>query len=136
MSCLKFCGKIMTINNNNLNKLLIKSNLKEIYTFNRGIYITNLLKENDGLKKNYNPGELKLINLLRNKFPNAKTIEVNDISGGCGSMYEVFVETNEFKNIRKVKQHQMVNQVLEAEIKNNMHGLRIYTAAAESIDKK
>ena len=79
-------------------------------------------------KRQITSGEKKLIDMLKKRFPTAKTIEVNDISGGCGSMYEIFVETDEFKTMRKVKQHQIINQVLQSEIKNNMHGLRIYTA--------
>ena len=77
-------------------------------------------------------GEKKLIDMLRLRFPQAKEIEVKDISGGCGSMYAVYVETSEFKNIRTVKQHQLINDVLKAEIKNNMHGLRIQTAVPEN----
>lgn len=73
-------------------------------------------------------GEKKLISLLKARFPKAKNIDVVDISGGCGAMYTIFVESIEFKNIRMVKQHQMINDVLLAEIKNNMHGLRIQTA--------
>ena len=77
-------------------------------------------------------GEKKLIDMLKQRFPKAKCIEVQDISGGCGSMYAIYVETIEFKNIKTVKQHQLINEVLKAEIKNNMHGLRIQTAVADS----
>lgn len=79
-------------------------------------------------KRVVSEGEAKLIGLLRARFPNAKHIDVVDISGGCGAMYTVYVETSEFRNMRTVRQHQMVNDVLLAEIKNNMHGLRIQTA--------
>jgi stress-induced morphogen len=137
MLALKFYRKMsISLTNSNLNRLLLKTNFKEIYInkLNRTIHHTNLMCRNeyDDFKKVSNAGEKKLLNLLRKRFPNAKTIEVNDISGGCGNMYEIFVETNEFKNIRKVKQHQMINQALQAEIRNNMHGLRIYTAASEN----
>jgi stress-induced morphogen len=93
-----------------------------------------LTSSNDGdtdSKKVPSQAEQKLIDMLKKRFPDAKIVDVNDISGGCGSMYEVYVETNEFKNIKKVKQHQIINQVLESEIKNNMHGLRIYTGIPE-----
>ena len=83
-------------------------------------------------KRVVSEGEAKLIGLLRARFPNAKHIDVVDISGGCGAMYTVYVETNEFRNMRTVRQHQMVNDVLLAEIKNNMHGLRIQTAVPSS----
>jgi stress-induced morphogen len=72
-------------------------------------------------------GEKLIMKLLRERFPNAKEVEASDISGGCGSMYAVYVETEEFKNTRKIKQHKMVQDALKEEIKN-MHGIRVQTA--------
>ena len=80
-------------------------------------------------KKPKTEGEQKLIDMLRNRFQSANEIEVIDISGGCGNMYAVFVESAEFIKVRKVKQHKMVNDVLNKEIKENMHGIRIQTCA-------
>ena len=77
-----------------------------------------------------NPAEMKLIDILKEKFPSATDIAVVDISGGCGSMYEVFVESPDFKGIRLMKQHKMVTEALKSEIKD-MHGLRISTVASE-----
>ena len=51
---------------------------------------------------------------------------MNDVSGGCGAMYEIIVESIEFKGISRVKQHQMITNILKEEIKD-MHGLRIHT---------
>uniref|UniRef100_A0A8B9DW17 BolA family member 3 n=1 Tax=Anser cygnoides TaxID=8845 RepID=A0A8B9DW17_ANSCY len=48
-------------------------------------------------------------------------------NGGCGAMYEVHIESEEFREKRPVQQHQMVNQALSEEIKS-MHGLRIFTS--------
>ncbi|MBN3273730.1 BOLA3 protein, partial [Polyodon spathula] len=42
-------------------------------------------------------------------------------------MYEIHVESEEFKGKKTVQQHQLVNQALKEEIKA-MHGLRIFTA--------
>uniref|UniRef100_A0A8B9MTV5 BolA family member 3 n=1 Tax=Accipiter nisus TaxID=211598 RepID=A0A8B9MTV5_9AVES len=47
--------------------------------------------------------------------------------GGCGAMYEIHIESEDFKEKRMVQQHQMVNQALSEEIKS-MHGLRIFTS--------
>ncbi len=77
------------------------------------------------------PAEARLISLLRDRFPTATDIAVADVSGGCGAMYEVYVESPEFKGVRVVKQHQMITDALKAEIKD-MHGLRISTAASPS----
>ncbi|NXX64683.1 BOLA3 protein, partial [Spizella passerina] len=73
-------------------------------------------------------GESRLARLLREKFPRASTIKVVDISGGCGDMYEIHVESEEFREKRPVQQHRMVTQALSEEIKH-MHGLRIFTSA-------
>ena len=82
-------------------------------------------------QKRTTDGEQLIRKLLEAKFPQAKTIEVEDISGGCGSMYQIIVESTEFKGMRKVKMHQMVNDCLQKEIKHNMHGLRIHTAVPD-----
>ena len=76
------------------------------------------------------PAEINLINTLKQNFPSATDIAVVDISGGCGSMYEVFVESPDFKGLRLVKQHQMVTEALKGEIRD-MHGLRISTVVSE-----
>ncbi|XP_028920330.1 bolA-like protein 3 [Ornithorhynchus anatinus] len=76
-------------------------------------------------------GELRVARLLREKFPRAAAIRVVDISGGCGAMYEIHIESEEFKEKRTVQQHQMVNQALKEEIKE-MHGLRIFTSVPRS----
>ncbi|KAJ6636887.1 hypothetical protein lerEdw1_013928 [Lerista edwardsae] len=80
-------------------------------------------------------GEARVAQVLKEKFPQAAAIKVVDISGGgsssssggCGAMYEIHIESEEFKEKRTVQQHQMVNQALSEEIKT-MHGLRIFTS--------
>ena len=68
---------------------------------------------------------------LSGAFPKASTIEVADISGGCGAMFEIYVQSSEFAGKRLVQQHQMVNKALQKEIKI-MHGLRISTVLPDS----
>nr|XP_020464279.1 bolA-like protein 3 isoform X2 [Monopterus albus] len=70
--------------------------------------------------------EVRIANILREKFPLASSLKVVDISGGCGAMYEIHIESSEFKGKRTVQQHQLVNQALKDEIQG-MHGLRIFT---------
>ena len=100
---------------------LIKLNRSLLQLFNRQFSISNSIFNDKMPVKS--DGELKLINMLKERFSGAKLVEVTDISGGCGSMYAVYVETLEFKNLRKIKQHQMVTEVLKSEITNNMHGI-------------
>ncbi|XP_072213143.1 bolA-like protein 3 [Excalfactoria chinensis] len=76
-------------------------------------------------------GEERVSRVLRQKFPRASAIRVVDISGGCGAMYEIHIESEEFREKRTVQQHQMVNQALSEEIKS-MHGLRIFTSVPKT----
>uniref|UniRef100_A0A8C0P3P3 BolA-like protein 3 n=3 Tax=Canis lupus TaxID=9612 RepID=A0A8C0P3P3_CANLF len=72
-------------------------------------------------------GELKVTRILKENFPGATAIQVTDISGGCGAMYEIHIDSEEFKEKRTIQQHQMINQALKEEIKR-MHRLRIFTS--------
>ncbi|XP_072321229.1 bolA-like protein 3 [Eucyclogobius newberryi] len=71
-------------------------------------------------------GEGRIVKILQEKFPMASSLKVVDISGGCGAMYEIHIESSEFKGKRTIQQHQLVNQALKEEIQG-MHGLRIFT---------
>ncbi|TWW68046.1 Synaptic vesicle membrane protein VAT-1 -like protein-like [Takifugu flavidus] len=55
-------------------------------------------------------GEVRITKILKEKFPLAASLKVVDISGGCGAMYEVHIESMEFKGKRTIQQHQLVNQ--------------------------
>ena len=56
----------------------------------------------------------------------ATHVEVEDISGGCGSMYRVMVVSPEFEGLALVKQHRLVQKAIAGEIAN-MHGLTLKT---------
>ncbi|KAL3065479.1 hypothetical protein OYC64_015617 [Pagothenia borchgrevinki] len=71
-------------------------------------------------------GETRIVNILKEKFPSAASLKVVDISGGCGAMYEIHIESSEFKGKRTIQQHKLVNEALKEEIQG-MHGLRIFT---------
>ncbi|XP_053689479.1 bolA-like protein 3 [Sabethes cyaneus] len=81
----------------------------------------------NGTNKN---SEQTLRKVLQSKFPKARNVVVSDISGGCGSMYEIYVETAEFEGLSTVKQHRLITETLKKEIKD-MHGLRIHTSIPE-----
>ncbi|XP_012260993.1 bolA-like protein 3 [Athalia rosae] len=74
--------------------------------------------------------EQRMISILRDRFPKAKLIEVTDVSGGCGAMFEVNVVAPEFKGLNTVKQHRLINEILKEEIKD-MHGIRIHTSVQD-----
>ena len=75
--------------------------------------------------------EENLIKMLSTAFPKATDIAVVDVSGGCGSMYEVHIEAPDFGGMRTVKQHQLVTKALSTQIKD-MHGIRISTSVSPS----
>jgi len=58
------------------------------------------------------------------------TVEVEDVSGGCGSFMKVTVTSAEFANKPRVKQHRMVQEVIKEEVAA-LHGLNIITGVAE-----
>ena len=108
---------------------LIRSILSKNYKFltqSHNTFSTTTIKNTpeDNNQREISAGEAKLVNILKQKFPKADLVQVEDISGGCGSMYTVFVQSVEFNGLRLVKRHQMINEALKAEIKE-MHGLRI-----------
>jgi len=61
----------------------------------------------------------------------ATEVEVVDISGGCGSMYKVEIESPKFAGVPLVKQHRMVTEILRSDI-SEMHGLTITTKVPPS----
>lgn len=77
-------------------------------------------------------GEQLLIDTLRGSL-DISDIEVRDISGGCGSMYEVYVCSREFAGKRTLAQHRMVKDILKEHVKQ-MHGLRVMTTVPPTED--
>ncbi|CAG5178708.1 uncharacterized protein ALTATR162_LOCUS8836 [Alternaria atra] len=75
-----------------------------------------------------NEAELHVFNKIKAELEPVK-LEVQDISGGCGSMYAIQVESPKFKGLTVIKQHKLVNEVLKDEIKS-WHGVQLRTKAA------
>jgi stress-induced morphogen len=70
---------------------------------------------------------------LRNVMA-ATHVQVDDISGGCGSMYKIFVVSPEFEGLALVKQHRLVQKAIAGEIAD-MHGLTLKTQTAKQFKK-
>lgn len=64
-----------------------------------------------------------------NANANVVPSQVQDISGGCGSMYAIEIESPKFAGLTVIKQHKLVNQVLKEEIAK-WHGVQLRTKAA------
>ncbi|CAM9681468.1 unnamed protein product [Phaeothamnion confervicola] len=69
--------------------------------------------------------EEELADVLRTKLGATKA-EVKDISGGCGSMFSLDVESPMFVGKSLVNQHRLVKDALKDDIAN-MHGLTLKT---------
>jgi len=70
-------------------------------------------------------GEQAIYDKLFEHFLPSK-LQVQDISGGCGTFYAIGINSASFKDIPVVKQHRMVTSVLKEEIRV-IHGLQIKT---------
>lgn len=55
-------------------------------------------------------------------------LEVQDVSGGCGSMYALDIVSEQFAGLSVIKQHRLVNKILGDEIKK-WHGVQLKTKA-------
>ena len=78
--------------------------------------------------------ESKMESILRDEL-GANHVVVEDISGGCGSMYKMLVVSDEFEGLNKVKQHRLVQRALATEIAD-MHGLILDTIPSSKFDNK
>jgi len=75
-------------------------------------------------------GERQLTEILGQRFPKARLIDVKDTSSGCGASYEVLVVSDEFTNMRTVNQHRLVSEALKQQLPN-IHAIRIFTGTDE-----
>lgn len=62
------------------------------------------------------------------------TLQVRDVSGGCGSMYAINIISEKFNGLSMVKQHRLVNSILKEEI-SGWHGLQLKTKASNKVWK-
>jgi stress-induced morphogen len=74
-----------------------------------------------------NDKEKQIFDMLNKEFK-AEKLEVQDISGGCGSMYGIEVVSERFRGLSMLRQQRLVNEVLGEEIKG-WHGVQLRTRA-------
>ena len=67
--------------------------------------------------------EKEILAKLLKAFPGG-SVAVQDTSGGCGSFFAISVESDKFKGLSRIKQHQLVNKILEDEVKT-WHGMQV-----------
>ncbi|TKA61764.1 hypothetical protein B0A55_11461 [Friedmanniomyces simplex] len=71
--------------------------------------------------------ERRIFDTLKSELQPTK-LEVQDVSGGCGSMYALDIVSDQFKGMPVIKQHRLVNKVLGEDIKK-WHGVQLKTRA-------
>ncbi|KAH9921479.1 bola-like protein, partial [Epithele typhae] len=67
-------------------------------------------------------GEKVIYQKLAEKFA-PSDLHVEDVSGGCGTFYNIRITSEHFKGLPLVKQQRLVNQTLKEEIQG-IHGLQ------------
>lgn len=72
-------------------------------------------------------GELAIHDKLTAKFAPSQ-LQVQDVSGGCGSFYAITIASHAFNGLPIVKQHKLITETLKKEIEG-IHGLQIKTIA-------
>ncbi|XP_065914974.1 bolA-like protein 3 [Dysidea avara] len=70
--------------------------------------------------------ENKIVKILQDKVL-ASTVNVEDMSGGCGQAYSITVESEMFRGKRILKQHQLVNDALK-DVIGSIHAVTIQTS--------
>lgn len=71
------------------------------------------------------PYEEKIYTMLDEEL-HPRSLVVRDVSGGCGSMFAISIESDKFNGMTMIKQHRLVNQILKTEI-SKWHGLQLKT---------
>ncbi|GMG26125.1 unnamed protein product [Ambrosiozyma monospora] len=114
--------------NNSVSKTRLISNYRPIITknlsstFNLTTPSARLLSSGLNGMDDY---ESKIYQILEERLE-PKSLSVRDVSGGCGSMFAISVESGKFKGLTMVKQHRLVNEILKDEIAK-WHGLQLKT---------
>ncbi|CAE7230010.1 unnamed protein product [Rhizoctonia solani] len=68
-------------------------------------------------------GEQMVFEKLNAKFQ-PSSLDVEDVSGGCGTFYAISITSTVFKGLPMVKQHKLVTEELKQEIAG-FHGLQV-----------
>lgn len=77
----------------------------------------------------YDPRERE-IHIKLAKALEPTILRVQDISGGCGAQYAIEIASKRFAGLTMLKQHRLVNEVLQEDIKQ-WHALRLSTTAVK-----
>lgn len=73
------------------------------------------------------PTESKVYELLKTHLT-PTSLYVKDISGGCGSMFDIDIKSPKFAGLTPLKQQKLVHQVIGEEMRK-WHGVHLQTKA-------
>ncbi len=74
--------------------------------------------------------EQSIATILKEKLQPTEVL-VQDVSGGCGSMYAIEIASHQFKGQTMLKQQRMVNAAL-GDLVKSWHGVQIRTKVPDS----
>ncbi|KAH7329549.1 bola protein [Stachybotrys elegans] len=75
------------------------------------------------------PAESHIASLLQSKLSPSELL-VQDVSGGCGSMYAIDIASPQFRGLSILKQQRLVNAAL-GDLVKQWHGVQIRTKVPE-----
>ena len=110
---------------------LKNNNIKNIFKMNK-FSILNQIRNTKTLI-NYNKFYMVQINILEDKIKqkiNCEKLEIEDISGNCGTSFSIKLKSPDFKGKSMIMQHRMVNDALKDELKD-IHALQIKSEVAK-----
>jgi stress-induced morphogen len=71
------------------------------------------------------PAELQIFTTLASELQPTE-LEVEDISGGCGSMFAINITAEAFRGLGMLKQQRLVNGLLKGQMdREGWHGVRV-----------
>ncbi|KAJ1724884.1 hypothetical protein LPJ53_000882 [Coemansia erecta] len=72
--------------------------------------------------------------LIQTNIGDIHKIQIEDVSGGCGSMFNVMIVSDKFKGLMRLKQHKLVHQALGDKMKE-LHALTLKLYTEEQYQK-
>ncbi|WFC95451.1 hypothetical protein MBRA1_002099 [Malassezia brasiliensis] len=70
----------------------------------------------------------RIVSILKEKFQPVD-LQVQDVSGGCGSFFAILLKSKAFDGKSTIQAHRMVNKEIK-EVIQGIHGLQLKTVAA------
>jgi len=81
------------------------------------------------MKMKYFSGKDEMEKKLMNKLKIEK-LEIIDLSGNCGTSFQIKIKSSDFNGKNVISQHRMVNEILKDELKT-IHALQLKTEATD-----